>query len=376
MKTPNPFSLVASPLVRCLVAAVFMMAAFAPLASAEQKKAKMLVLTQSKGFMHDVVNRKGQPTCLVERVMAEVGKESGLWECECTQDASIITADKLKDVDVLFFYTTGGLPIEPANWEAVLKWVEAGHAFLGYHSATDTAIPKYTGPMLTYTQFINGKFGGHPWGQGTPLKVINHDLDHPATKMFGAEYDIKEEIYQYPPDSYDPKAVRVLLSMQMTKTNLKMPYHVPISWCREIGKGRLFYNNFGHTDKTWQDKLFQEHLIASFKWAMGITKEGSAVPNPEVQAVEIVRGFLAGHAKLMGRNAEDSDAVVAKLQKSADKAWFLGMYDQITKARNDFQSLKQPKKGELLADVDQKANDAKQESFKKLYTEILAKAGA
>jgi hypothetical protein len=164
--------------------------------------------------------------------------------------------------------------------------------------------------------------------------------------------------------------------MQMTKTNLKMPYHVPISWCREIGKGRMFYNNFGHTDKTWQDKLFQEHLVASFKWAMGITREGSAVPNPEVQAVEMVRGFLAAHAKLMERKAEDSDAVVEKLTKSADGAWFIKMYDEITKARNDFQSLKQPKKDELLADIDQKANDAKREKFKQLYKEILAKAGA
>ena len=42
MKTPKPFSIVTSPIVRCLVAAVFVMAAFAPLASAKEK-AKMLV---------------------------------------------------------------------------------------------------------------------------------------------------------------------------------------------------------------------------------------------------------------------------------------------------------------------------------------------
>ena len=40
---------------------------------------KILVITQSRGFRHQPVNRKGQKTCQVERILAKVGKESGVF---------------------------------------------------------------------------------------------------------------------------------------------------------------------------------------------------------------------------------------------------------------------------------------------------------
>ena len=40
-----------------------------------------------------------------------------------------------------------------------LRWIEAGHGFVGMHSATDT----YRGhkPLSPYTQMINGEFLTH-----------------------------------------------------------------------------------------------------------------------------------------------------------------------------------------------------------------------
>ena len=61
---------------------------------------KILVITQSRGFRHQPVNRKGQATCQVERVLAEIGKKSGVFTTVNSQDATkSITRENLKQFD-------------------------------------------------------------------------------------------------------------------------------------------------------------------------------------------------------------------------------------------------------------------------------------
>src|SRR5437667_4690170 len=68
---------------------------------------KLLVITESKGFRHDCVNRKGQEYCLVETTLMDLGKKSGAFDAVCTQDSrSAITAENLKNFDAVFFYPT------------------------------------------------------------------------------------------------------------------------------------------------------------------------------------------------------------------------------------------------------------------------------
>ena len=67
----------------------------------------------------------------------------------------------------------------------------------------------------------------------------------------------------------------------MDKCNPKMPWHVPVCWVREYEKGRLFYTNLGHNEKTWEDATFKAHLLAGIRWALKL-EQGSATPNPEV----------------------------------------------------------------------------------------------
>src|SRR5207253_791406 len=142
---------------------------------------------------------------------------------------------------------------------AMMEWLKAGKAFGGVHSATDTLKGN-----KTYVEMINGNFDGHPWGSGTTVTITNHEPAHPAVKMFDPEFQFKDEIYQY--NSYDPKAVRVLLSLNMEKCNPKRPWMVPISWVREVGQGRLFYTNLGHNEQTWTTPKFQEHLLMGIRW--------------------------------------------------------------------------------------------------------------
>jgi hypothetical protein len=138
--------------------------------------------------------------------------------------------------------------------------------------------------------------------------------------------------------------VRVLQSLNFEKTQLKKPYLVPVTWVRQVGKGRLFYTNLGHTPKTWDEPRFREQIVAGIRFAAGL-EEGSTEPNPDVQAQWAIHSFLAATqaegAKAAGgaegKSGESPAAVVARL-KGAEKEW-------LTKTAGDIAKLREIRKG-------------------------------
>ncbi len=77
-----------------------------------EKKARILMVTQSAGFKHGSVTRKENDLSPSERAITELGITSGLFRVDCTQDvAKDFTKEALQNYDIVFFYTTGDLPI-------------------------------------------------------------------------------------------------------------------------------------------------------------------------------------------------------------------------------------------------------------------------
>jgi uncharacterized protein len=313
------------PTLIAAVAALSVSVAEAAPSKAGQAKIRVLYLDQSVGFVHRPVARpkNSNGPSPSEIALAEIAAKTGAFTVESTQDARTITPRKLKDVDVLAFYTTGELPIPAEAWAAIQKWVESGKGgFIGLHSSTDTHWD-YTGPGQTYTAFINGKFAGHPWTQGTPITVQALGQEKGAGKdplntAWPARFAYAEEIYQY--SDYDPAKVRVLQALDFTETPLKRPWFVPITWTRQIGQGRLYHTNLGHTPSTWDDPRYRAQLVDAIRWtahrAPFQAKGGSAKPNADEQALWALRSLLAYD----GRPKAEVEARVAKLAK-ADPAW-------------------------------------------------------
>src|SRR4051812_11639589 len=82
--------------------------------SAEEKKgARILMVTQSAGFKHGSVTRKDGQLAPAEKAVTDIGLDSTFpFRVDCTQDAEKdFTKDNLQNYDIVFFYTTGNLPI-------------------------------------------------------------------------------------------------------------------------------------------------------------------------------------------------------------------------------------------------------------------------
>jgi type 1 glutamine amidotransferase len=275
---------------RTFLCAAALFAAAVPAFAADQKadakksdkKPRVLFVTQSQGFVHGPVNRRGQQYAPAEIAMQQLAQQTGEFTIDVTQDvASDFTKNILQNYDVVMFYTTLDLPIAKDDLDYFFKdWLrQKGHGFIGVHSATDT-FHDYE----PYWDMVGGTFAGHPWTWQSDVFITIHDPNHPTMKPFGGkEIEWQDEIYQY--THWQPEKVKVLMSLDMAKTALKKPYHVPVAWVKNYGDGRVYYNNLGHNDATWTKKPFLDSLLAGIKWVTGEI-DGDATPNPEVSAKE------------------------------------------------------------------------------------------
>ncbi len=255
---------------------------------ADTEKSRILMLTQSAGFMHSSVKRPDgaepqKKLAAAEIAMIQLGETTSLFTVDCTQDAAAdFTENNLKNYDIVMFYTTGALPIAEPDLNFFLNdWLQAkGHGFIGVHSALDTFHE-----FEPYWDMVGGTFNGHPWNAGETVTVKVHEPGHPTMQPFGAEFTIQDEIYQY--KNWQPEKVRVLMSLDMSRCTPSAAYHVPVAWVKSYGDGKVYVNNLGHNESTWSDERFLNSVAAGVRWIRGDV-ECDATPNPELSAAQEV----------------------------------------------------------------------------------------
>jgi type 1 glutamine amidotransferase len=320
--------------------------ALAPLLSAAAadpaKPARFLAVTFTAGYRHGSIGTG-------EAVLEELGRTSGLFHIDFLREPArfkeLFAPAVLADFDGLMFVnTTGNLPVP--DLAAMLEWVKAGKAFVGMHAATDTF-----NSSDAYGDFIGGIFAGHPWGSGGEHGFVVHEPGHPVTAMYQPKFRWKDEIYQYDA-RWKPENVRVLISLDMPSSKPREPWHIPVSWIREYGAGRLFYTNFGHNDATWKDPTFQKHLQEGIAWSLK-RFDAPAAANPDVQAAEYLRSVIAAGARALGREADTDRLVVrAEAKVAMDPSWAPGMRPQLLAIREQAPPARAESYKQVLAAVE------------------------
>jgi type 1 glutamine amidotransferase len=206
--------------------------------------------------------------CLSEETMVELGKKNG-FDVICSQDARAeITPEKLKEVDAIWFYTTGELLLSETQKEALLAFVRSGKGFGGCHCATDTLYK-----WQAYGELIGAYFDGHPWHQ--KVTVLVEDKNHASTKHLGDSFVITDEIYQFR-GPYDRNKLHVLMKLDLTglKPGKRSDNDNALAWTNTYGNGRVFYTALGHRDEVWRDPRFQQHVVGGLRYMFGLEGSG------------------------------------------------------------------------------------------------------
>jgi len=235
-------------------------------ADKEARKKKVLFFSPSFGYRHSVVRRPltGELS-YAEKLFKEFATKAG-FEVSLSQDYNDLRSlNDFKRFDAVVFYTSGNPPF---NKDALVKYVSEGGALVGIHAGADTYKdwPKYV-------EMIGAAFKTHGCNDKDLVLKIE-DQDHPATAMFGAEWVIHDEMYQF--NGFSRNNVHVLISVDTAKSapdslkahKMEKGKDYPVAWTNMEGKGRIFYTSLGHREDVWTNAKYQQHMIAGIKWAM------------------------------------------------------------------------------------------------------------
>jgi type 1 glutamine amidotransferase len=252
---------------------------------------KLLFVTKSAGFRHGSI-----PTA--HKVLTKVGIDSGYFEVTATNDTDQISPEGLAKYDALFFYTTGDLkkfPLSEANRDYMIQWVKDGHAFGGFHSATDTFKD-----WQPYWDMIGGSFDGHPWHEEIIVDI--EDPTHPSVTHIDTQWKIKDEIYQF--KNYSRDRLHIIASMNPASVKgrgKRKDGDYAIAWCRQFGKGKVFYTSLGHRDDVWNNPVYQKHIEGGVLYALGIkgyeADETPGLPKSPAKFESLLGDSLAGWTK-------------------------------------------------------------------------------
>src|SRR5438105_2038803 len=120
---------------------LFVLAAALLLSASQARPAlpRVLMVTYSAGYQHDVVRR---PTAgelsTAERVVANLGRRSrGFEVCHVStrDDLERLTATSVRAHGAILFFTTGELPMVATVRQAIFQAVHDGGGFVGVHRA-------------------------------------------------------------------------------------------------------------------------------------------------------------------------------------------------------------------------------------------------
>lgn len=263
-------------------------------ATAKPAKArKILAMYRCEGFIHTSIP-------FANHALEQMASKTGAYSIDIVDTYDVFTADNLAKYDAILFNNTTGLKPDEEQKKAILDFVNGGGGIVGIHAAADNF-----GSWPEGVAMIGGIFNGHPWGSGGKWAFKNEDPQHPLMAAFdGKGFWHTDEIYWYKPESFQGRErLRVLLSLDMSKAENQKPLDnektkatltvapdkvdVPVSWCRKIGEGRLFFTNLGHRDDTfWHPEVLQ-HLLDGIQFALG-DLEADATPSASAKRGEPV----------------------------------------------------------------------------------------
>ena len=212
---------------------------------------RVLFLTATAGFRHDSI-------ATAKQVIADLASSNG-FALTTTEALPDVDATRLSASDVLVFaLTSGELPFDDMQRDAIVNFVNNGGGFVGFHSASDTL---YEWPE--YGRIVGAYFKEHPWTQDAMVTV--EDRGHQTTAGLGGSLRLLEEFYTF---RQNPRpSVHVLLSLDAQSVAASGDY--PLAWTQTIGRGRSYYNALGHFDATWRSSSFQLQIVNAIRWAAG-----------------------------------------------------------------------------------------------------------
>ena len=240
-----------------------------------------MVFSKTEGFRHESISEG-------IKMIVELGKENG-YTVIATEDAEVFNQSELSRVKTIVFLNTTGDVLNQSQELEFQRFIQAGGSFVGIHAAADT---EYDWPW--YGKLVGGYFASHPSNPNVRSASIDRiDSTHLSVVHLPDRWDRTDEWYNFK-NLYSGFTPLLNLDESSYEGGQNGDYH-PIAWYHEFDGGRAFYTGGGHTDSSYSEPAFRQHVSGGILWALG---DRQAVDNERADRshfLRVARGVLLVH---------------------------------------------------------------------------------
>jgi type 1 glutamine amidotransferase len=222
--------------------------------SLKEKQSRILVFSKTLSYRHASIE-------VGKKCIRELGLKNG-FRADTTENCNDFNDKNLKKYDAVVFLNTSGDVLDEVQQESFKRFIKSGKGFIGIHGASDT---EYDWPW--YGKLVGAYFTNHPLDPNVRKGVYQVvDKIHPACKHLPERWEREDEFYNF--KDINP-SIKVLLNIdEKSYEGGKNGENHPMSWCHEYDGGRSFYTNLGHTEASYSDPLYKDHLLGGIKYVL------------------------------------------------------------------------------------------------------------
>jgi cytochrome c len=219
---------------------------------------RILVFSKTRGWNHTSI-----PAGIA--AIQKLGRENN-FRVDTTKNAAYFNDDSLKHYQAVVWLSTTGNVLNQVQQAAFERYIQAGGGYMGIHAAADT---EYDWPW--YNKLVGGYFASHPSQSNVRKATVDVlDKNHPSTAHLPDKWERTDEWYNYR-SLYSDLHVLANLDENTYEGGINGSNH-PIAWYHDFDGGRAYYTGGGHTDESYTEPLFVQHLLGALNWTMSSGK--------------------------------------------------------------------------------------------------------
>ena len=180
-----------------------------------------------------------------------------------TNNSTAFTAENLPQFEAVIFLNTEGDVLNPAEEAAFQAYIDAGGGFVGIHSAANTETT-----WAWFGTLLGTRYSSQSAVISATVKVA--DRVHASTADLPERWTRTDQWITF---NSNPRGnVHVLATLDessYTSVNNNSQVDHPVSWYQYVGGGRSWYTGMGHTEASYAESDFLNHLLGGIKFAAG-----------------------------------------------------------------------------------------------------------
>jgi cytochrome c len=216
----------------------------------------VLIFSKTAGFRHDSI-----PAGIA--AIQQLATQNN-FTVEATEDAAQFNATNLARFNAVIWLSTTADVLNATQQTAFENYIRSGRGYVGIHAASDTEYD-----WAWYGGLVGAYFNGHPAQQTATIKVAGRA--NPSTAHLPNRWERFDEWYNF--RNYTDGSVRVLARLDESTYDAgrtAMGDDHPIAWCHPYDGGRAWYTGLGHTDASYSEPAFLQHVLGGIQQVAGV----------------------------------------------------------------------------------------------------------